>query len=907
MKFNKQNKKWIIGLSAFALASCFGFACGTTLSASADNEPVTPTATPATAEDFYMQGISIRYNQADGEDGIRFGTAMKKTWYDGIVDTNEGKEVTTGTVIVPTALLSAETFEGIMQAVQANDATNTQTTEILESPNSIFTEGGEKYYQTKVYMHSVPQANYNTELTAVAYVAIDGDVAYYTATPCQHSVASAAKYLIENGDLNADLQDYLLNYTVTYYDTDGTTVIATETVKYGEVPTYAKPTEALANPEQIFEKWVTEKDGETEATGAITGSTSVYAGIVDPETTYKVTYKNYDGSVLAVEDELVGQYAQYNGATPTQNGDMYTSYFFTGFGETERVTGPAEYTAQYATYINMDNYYYCVNEKFVLPTQKNTAIDQYGLSYEFNGVEIEAGEEVEIATPGKYTYTIAVGELGSISKEVEVMSVADYEKNFLKTNTNQFYANAGATGGRIVYNGNNQLGIMNDGSYKYTATLADTWNDRITLGSMVGGSTAQWNLYDYHNLSFGIKLEEGTVLTNPTYAIEKNIQNNAGVLWGMQFVDAQGNFVTKDKLQAGVWYTAVLDLSMVTDAETNSLTLYTFNAETGSVYLKDFQFDGLENPGKYSRVLLTNLGETRYMNYSTEVIDNVQTAYKYQKTDTNSVYGLHANAQISASASAKYNAITFRMYVVSSSYGTTGCAFTLAMSSGNAKIAVYDEATGENVKTTGMEHGKWYTVVAGTTENPSSLSSAGWYIYADGNKGQLTAYFTQFRYTTFTQYFQYVSITPTTKYLNGEVVQTYTPAGNGYNYRIGMTKATLDTFLDAKAKNTAEKTYALKIDVTFLSGSDNNFQFWYYNSEGGMKDVTFTKAVTNGWMKMLDAQGNEVTTWENNVKYTLVIYTTMDLGKNSGSTEFGLQIAMSSSARTIEFRNLRVE
>lgn len=706
MKFNKQNKKWIIGLSAFALASCFGFACGTTLSASADNEPVTPTATPATAEDFYMQGISIRYNQADGEDGIRFGTAMKKTWYDGIVDTNEGKEVTTGTVIVPTALLSAETFEGIMQAVQANDATNTQTTEILESPNSIFTEGGEKYYQTKVYMHSVPQANYNTELTAVAYVAIDGDVAYYTATPCQHSVASAAKYLIENGDLNADLQDYLLNYTVTYYDTDGTTVIATETVKYGEVPTYAKPTEALANPEQIFEKWVTEKDGETEATGAITGSTSVYAGIVDPATTYKVTYKNYDGSVLAVEDELVGQYAQYNGATPTQNGDMYTSYFFTGFGETERVTEATEYTAQYATYVNMDNYYYCVNEKFVLPTQKNTAIDQYGLSYEFNGNEIEAGEEVEIATPGKYTYTITVGELGSISREVEVMSVADYEKNFLKTNTNQFYTGVGTTNGKLVVHGNNQLVIMNDGSYKYTATLGNTWEDRINLGAdFVGGTDDRWNLCDYKYLSIDVKFEQGNVLTKMRYNINNNTNNNPS--WqGSFIITSNGVTVSNDQLVAGVWYTLYADLSMASNVANNDFRLYLFNnGEKCSVYFRDIMFHRTASP-------IINFNKPNKGTLSTVVLDT-QTygadvcAYQFVKPTTAGTWDARLQFSITQAQAEAFKEFSFDICINSSTLATNGAGCGLYFPTTTSEIK---DKNGNTVTKANMKIGEWYTI-----------------------------------------------------------------------------------------------------------------------------------------------------------------------------------------------------
>ena len=74
-----------------------------------------------------------------------------------------------------------------------------------------------------------------------------------------------------------------------------------------------------------------------------------------------------------------------------------------------------------------------------------------------------------------------------------------------------------------------------------------------------------------------------------------------------------------------------------------------------------------------------------------------------------------------------------------------------------------------------------------------------------------------------------------------------------------------------------------------------------------MKELTFTSALSNGWMDMVDGKGNTVTTWQAGVKYTFIINTIMDLGSNSTGTEHGIQLSMKTTARSITFSNLRFE
>ena len=426
---------------------------------------------------------------------------------------------------------------------------------------------------------------------------------------------------------------------------------------------------------------------------------------------------------------------------------------------------------------------------------------------------------------------------------------------------------------------------------------------RITIGQdFVGGSNVRWNLANYTTFSFGIKLAQGTTLTAPKYIVHQNAYTVTGYEWNMQFVDAQGNIVKSTDMQAGVWYTAIADLGMATSASSSYLAFYLFNNEKGTIYFKDMQFDGVENPELYNQVYFSNGARHSYMKNETTVIDGVQTKYHYTKTNSGDTWGTHADFVVNAGFASTYKAFAFKMYIVSEADKTVGTA--MEVNAGAMKV--YDE-NGNEVAKADMQHKKWYTIVTTAT-----LGSATMRFYTI-HQANCEMYLTEVRGVKTYPVFQNVNVTPTTKFVqnaNGVyeyTQQEYSPNGSSYSYRSGMTQVVLNEFLAYKAMNTQEKTYALKMDITFLSGDDNNFQFWYYNGAGSMKDVTFTQAVTNGWMKMLDANGNEVTTWENNVTYTWVIYTTMDLGKNSASTEFGLQIAMKSSARTIRFTNVRFE
>ena len=760
-------------------------------------------AQASAAEDFYMRGISIRYAQEDGLDGIRFGALMKKSWYDGIVAGNEGKQITTGTVIVPAALLEETTYNAVMAAVASGDASNTDTTEILNNSKAVISLEGTDYYQTLVYMHSIPKENYNTELTAVAYVAVNGAPMYYTAEPCTRSLSETAKYFIDNKlDENPALQNYLLTYAVTYYDTDGSTVIKTENVMYGETPAYAAPEKELKNPEQIFEKWVTKAGGSAEANGAIKGSTSVYASAIDPETMYKVTFKNEDGTTLSEENVQVGKYPEYKGATPEKEGNEYTSYAFEGFGEMARVTKDAEYTAKYVKYKTMKNYYYCAGEEFTLPTQAGTELsERHTLSYSFNGSAIEAGQSVTINEPGEYEYVITADGV-SVSATVKVMDKTEYYKNYFRTDTNQFVTNASSTDGRIIINGNNKLQLQNDGSLKYTNTRQSTWDGRIELNSaFAGGSSAKWDISVYHVLNFQIKIEEGTTLSNPTASITNNAYYNAGWLWPMIFADESGNEVKKENLQANVWYTAIVDLSKARSEEENDMKLYLFNDETGSVYIKNIQFDGVENPADFNNIAFVNGQKNGYMkpDSSTGIVDGVQVKYHYVKNDNKGTWDSRADFYVNNAIKNDASAITFNLYVNSDEAGTDGVGTGVYFPYGDA---IFLDENYNRVAAGSVKHKQWYTVVS-TVVNPT-------YFYTGDGKN-IDAYISQITWLPKGKVTGEGSISVASN-------ATLLTLGDGYTYKYFKTTARTDgnSVYDSRIILPAGKSVTFDVCVTAI-------------------------------------------------------------------------------------------
>ena len=138
-------------------------------------------------------------------------------------------------------------------------------------------------------------------------------------------------------------------YTVTWINWDGA-VLQMGEVEYGTMPTYAGSTPTKGGNAQyiyIFTGW-------TPSINIVTGDISYTAQFSTGVNKYTVTWQNWDGSVLELDESVeFGATPSFDGATPTRERDAQYTYTFSGWDPSvDEVTGNVTYVAQYSTEIN---------------------------------------------------------------------------------------------------------------------------------------------------------------------------------------------------------------------------------------------------------------------------------------------------------------------------------------------------------------------------------------------------------------------------------------------------------------------------------------------------------------------------------------------------------------------------
>ena len=127
----------------------------------------------------------------------------------------------------------------------------------------------------------------------------------------------------------AQFENTVNKYDVTFFSEDGTVVLYTTTVEYGDTAVY-RGISLNKNPEEteeyVFDKWLTEVGGSKEAILTnISENKNVYASYTAVVTVYTVTFKDWNGDVIKTETVVRGEGAVAP-ADPT-----LTGYSFTGW------------------------------------------------------------------------------------------------------------------------------------------------------------------------------------------------------------------------------------------------------------------------------------------------------------------------------------------------------------------------------------------------------------------------------------------------------------------------------------------------------------------------------------------------------------------------------------------------
>ena len=155
-------------------------------------------------------------------------------------------------------------------------------------------------------------------------------------SPEVEAVTGSATYV-------AQYKEDVRKYTITWKNEDGT-VLKTEEVAYGETPEYVgdEPTKASTSQYQYtFNGWspvITEVNEDAEYVATFT----------EEIRTYKVTWVNYDGTVLEEDVLDYGQSPVYNGENPVRPNDHGLEYTWKGWSPTiVPVYQDTVYTAKY--------------------------------------------------------------------------------------------------------------------------------------------------------------------------------------------------------------------------------------------------------------------------------------------------------------------------------------------------------------------------------------------------------------------------------------------------------------------------------------------------------------------------------------------------------------------------------
>ena len=159
-------------------------------------------------------------------------------------------------------------------------------------------------------------------------------------------------------------------YTVTFYDEDGTTKLGESTVDYGADASYTGTTPTKAATQEFtyaFDNWYTStaNDAVVDDLSNVTENRNVYAKYTNTTNKYTVTFYDEDGSsILGTSTVDYGTNASFTGTTPTKAATAEFTYAFdnwyTSVDAGAQVDDLSNVTANrnvYAKYTNTTNKY----------------------------------------------------------------------------------------------------------------------------------------------------------------------------------------------------------------------------------------------------------------------------------------------------------------------------------------------------------------------------------------------------------------------------------------------------------------------------------------------------------------------------------------------------------------------
>ena len=305
-------------------------------------------------------------------------------------------------------------------------------------------------------------------------------------------------------------------YTVTWKNYDGTVLETDTEVPYGTLPTYngATPTREKAEYTYTFIGW---DEILTEVTGNV-----VYTAQYSQKTSkFTVVWKNYDGTVLKTDTDLLYQETpEYVGQTPTRAKDAQYTYTFNGWSPTiSQISDDIVYTAQYSTTLNKYTVTWKNYDGTVLETDTEVP---YGEMPVYNGNTPTKNKDAQ------YTYAFigwdktvgsVVGDItytARYSNTINKYTITwkNYDGTILKTDSVAYGSKPNYTGTTPTKQGDAQYGYMFNGWTPTVVNVSSNAEYIATFSSTINNYTVTWKNYDGTVLETDINVAYGSM---PTY------------------------------------------------------------------------------------------------------------------------------------------------------------------------------------------------------------------------------------------------------------------------------------------------------------------------------------------------------------------------------------------------------
>lgn len=291
--------------------------------------------------------------------------------------------------------------------------------------------------------------------------------------------------------------DQVVNkYEVKFVDEEGA-VLETKQVEYDTVPTFTGRLPSLpGDTAQYVYSGVWDKEFE------VVKGAQIYTYKVKQEVAkHKVTFLNYDDSVLLQKEVEYGELPIYDLDTPVKPNTAQYGYTFTGWDKTlELVSGPAVYKAQYAEAIAKYQIKFVDGEGNELETKEV----EYGEVPEFTGTLPDTTKTVKYSYIGEWDKEFeAVTEDATYTYNV-TQSINEYEVTINHLNLDGSVA-APAT--KVTKTCN--IEELYDGYYTYTAPIVE--------GKVPSHDYINY-IVDGVNLTFNIYYSEVDTLESTTVA-----------------------------------------------------------------------------------------------------------------------------------------------------------------------------------------------------------------------------------------------------------------------------------------------------------------------------------------------------------------------------------------------------